>query len=130
MKGLVQIDIVWGNIVKEMRWSGAKGLHHLGGGKVKIWKEFWGCVKGINFGEFYYSRFLEIDETRATNNNQGPLLLDLMDFSSHLSSSKKRRYSPSSELITVIRQPIRFTQNARINRNRPTAAFPISKLRN
>lgn len=101
MKGLVQIDIVWGNIVKEMRWSGAKGLHHLGG-KVKIWKEFWGCVKEINFGEFYYSRFLEIDETRATKNNRGPLLLDLLDFSSHLSSSKKRRYSPSSELITVI----------------------------
>lgn len=88
MSGSVQIDIVWGNTVKEMRWSRAKGLHRLGG-KVKTQKELWGCVKGINFGEFYYSRFLEIDEMRATNNNQGPLPPDLTDFSSCLSPSKR-----------------------------------------
>lgn len=103
MKGLVQIDIVWGNIVREMRWSGAKSLHCLGG-KVKIWKEFWDCVKGIHLEEFYYSRLLEIEEMRATDNNREPLLLDLMDFSSRLSSRKRGCYSPYnfSELIAVI----------------------------
>lgn len=63
MKASVQIDVVWGNIVKDAL-ERSQSLYRLGG-KVEIWKEFWGCVKGINLGEFYYGRlsFLEINET-------------------------------------------------------------------
>jgi len=64
MKRSVQIGMVWGNIVGEMSWSRPRGLHCLGG-KVKTWKGFWGCIQGINFGEFSYGSlsFPEIDDS-------------------------------------------------------------------
>lgn len=63
MKREVQMDVVWGNVVKDAL-ERSRSLYRLGG-RVEIWKGFWGCVKGIHLGEFCYGglSFLEINET-------------------------------------------------------------------